>query len=91
MMMEKEDFILQMRLKSCLQTILELEPELKNLEIGKTLVREFRVLRSLLSRLPSIGVCEDDVTKVEEATMVFLRELRSPLKNTLSSKRDRLQ
>lgn len=72
---------LQSRLKSCLQAVLDLEPELMNHEMGKLMVNEFEVLRSLLDRLPAIAVVEQEVQKVEEATSVFLDELQIPLKD----------
>lgn len=72
---------LMIRVSNCLETILELETELKRFDMGKTLVNEFDVLKDFLSRMNNIEVCEEDVERIEAATANFLEELKEPLCN----------
>lgn len=67
------------RISNCLETILELEPQLEKIELGKSLLEEFDVLKDFLQRIDSVSVSEDDVERVEAATANFLEELRGPL------------
>jgi thiamine kinase-like enzyme len=78
-MMMKNTESLQIRIVNCLQTILELEQELKNLELGHVLIREFDVLKSFLQKIESVQIEEDDVLRIEKATENFLDELKVPL------------
>ncbi len=70
---------LQSRLKNCLQTILELEPELERLELGHVLLKEYNVLRSFVEKIDQVALQEQDVARIEHATANFLEELRMPL------------
>lgn len=70
---------LQDRLRNCLQTILELEPEIERLELGERLLKEFTLLKSFVERLGSVEVNETDVRRIEEATASFLEELKEPM------------
>lgn len=72
---------LHSRLKNCLQTILELEPELERLELGHELLKEFDLLKSFIAKLEDIKLEEDDVRRIETATTNFLEELKEPLAN----------
>jgi hypothetical protein len=67
------------RISNCLETILELEPELEKIEFGKSLLEEFDVLKDFLQRIDTVTLSEDDVERVESATANFLEELRGPL------------
>lgn len=67
------------RISNCLETILELEPELEKIELGKSLLEEFDVLKDFLQRIDTVTLSEDDVARVESATANFLEELRGPL------------
>jgi hypothetical protein len=67
------------RISNCLETILELEPELEKIELGKSLLEEFGVLKEFLERIDTVQLNEDDVERVEQATANFLDELRGPL------------
>jgi len=67
------------RISNCLETILELEPELEKIELGKSLLEEFGVLKDFLQKIDSVSLNEDDVERVETATANFLEELRGPL------------
>lgn len=82
---------LQCRLQSCLQAVLDLEPELMNHGMGKLMINEFEVLRNLIDRLSAIAVVEQEVRKVEEATSVFLDELQIPFKGVHSFRGGLLQ
>lgn len=67
------------RISNCLETILELEPELEKIEFGKSLLEEFGVLKDFLQRIDTVVLNEEDVERVESATASFLEELRGPL------------
>lgn len=67
------------RISNCLETILDLEPELEKIELGKSLLEEFGVLKDFLQKIDSVALNEDDVERVEAATSNFLEELRAPL------------
>lgn len=70
---------LQSRIVNCLQTILEMETDLRRLELGHMLLKEFNVLRSFLSKIDAVRIEEEDVVRIERATENFLEELRAPL------------
>lgn len=67
------------RITNCLQTILDLEPQLEKLEHGNSLLDEFAVLKSFLERIDKVELSEEDVERIESATASFLRELQGPL------------
>ncbi len=67
------------RITNCLQTILELEPELKQLELGHMLLKEFGLLKAFLLKVDKLDLEEEDVQRIENATASFLDELRMPL------------
>lgn len=67
------------RITNCLQTILDLEPQLKRLEVGKSLLSEFAVLKEFLSKAEFVDLSEEDVLRIEKATTSFLEELRTLL------------
>jgi len=75
---EKSHEGLQSRLRNCLQTIIELEPTLMKLDLGEPLLREFRLLRSFITRLDQLEIAEADVLRIEAATNRFLDELKTP-------------
>ncbi len=68
-----------MRISNCLQTILELEPELRKLEMGRALLDEFEVLKAFLAKIDKVEISESEVQRIEAATSNFLEELREPL------------
>lgn len=78
-MTEENTLNLQLRLKNCLQTILELEPDLEQLELGHVLLKEYSLLKTFIGQLEQITLFEEDVRRIEEATVNFLEELRVPL------------
>ena len=71
---------LHIRLRSCLQAILDLEPELKNLQMAEPLLAEFSVLKDIYNRLETLLIQEDDVKRIEDATASFLEELKGSVK-----------
>ncbi len=73
---------LQSRLRNCLQTILELEPDLELLRMSRVLSDEFAVLKDICERLGCISFHENDVERIEKATAHFLSELRSSMTNS---------
>ena len=50
-MLSETSMHLHMRLKNCLQTILELEPALERLELGHVLLKDYATLRSFIEKL----------------------------------------
>ena len=79
MMAENSDDSLHLRLRNCLQTILELEPELERLEMGAMLTTELDQLKTFIQRLDTGQLHEEDVNRIEDATTSFLNELRMPM------------
>lgn len=71
---------LQIRLRSCLQAILDLERELKTLHLAEPLLAEFTVLKDIYERVETIAVQEDDIKRIEDATAHFLAELKGSVK-----------
>lgn len=71
---------LQLRLRSCLQAILELEPELKNIKTAEPLLTELSVLKEIYGRLETLLIQEADVQRIEEATANFFEELKGSVK-----------
>lgn len=67
------------RISNCLQTILDLEPDLKRLELGHVLLKEFGILKAFLLKIDKFDLEETDVQRIENATASFLEELRAPL------------
>jgi len=67
------------RITNCLQTILDLEPQLEKLEHGNSLLDEFTVLKAFLEKIDKVDLSEEDVVRIESATANFLRELQGPL------------
>lgn len=65
--------ILQLRLKTCIQTILELEPQI--LKDGADYDKEFSFLKNYLKRVDHLDLLEDDVARLENQTSIFLAEL----------------
>jgi len=67
------------RIVNCLQTILELEPLVRTMELGRFLLPEFSALKEFLGDLDGVSLDEDDVSRIETATERFLHELMSPV------------
>ena len=66
---------LQLRLKNCIQTILELEPQIGADLSDRYFVEEFMALRRFLDSVEQMRLGEDDVERLESATATFLEEL----------------
>jgi len=80
--------ILNSRLQSCLETILELEEILEGSNRAeKNISNEFAVLRDAFKRLSTTSVSEQDVCQVEVATSKFLGEIRQTLADTQTGQR----
>jgi hypothetical protein len=81
------------RITNCLKTILELEPELRKLELGASLLDEFDFLKSFLKRVDQMQLSEEEVERIERATSRFLEELRLPFSQLMENRpdSDRLQ
>ena len=76
------------RITNCLQTILELEPQLEKLEHGNSLLDEFVVLKSFLEKIDKVELNEADVERIESATANFLKELQTPLAKAKSERKN---
>lgn len=70
---------LHVRLKNCLQTILELEPDMSSLHMRTEFRTELETLKEYLNRVEDLDLAEEDVQRLERATANFLDELRLPL------------
>jgi len=66
------------RLKNCLLTILELEPDLERLQLPDTFRNELAQLKQHLEKIEQIEFYEEDLQRLETATAKFLEELRLP-------------
>ena len=67
---------LQIRLKNCIQTILDLEPDMRAGIWGRHFDEERSTLKDYLQRVDRMNLAEDDVQRLENATASFLAELR---------------
>lgn len=66
--------ILQIRLKNCIQTILDLEPKMH--EKGEDCFdEEFSSLKKYLDRVDQMDLAEEEVLRLEAVTSSFLAEL----------------
>lgn len=66
---------LQLRLKNCIQTILELEPQIGTDVPERYFADEFLALRHFLDSIEQMQLGEADVERLENATATFLEEL----------------
>ena len=66
---------LQIRLKNCIQTILDLEPDMRAGIWGRHFDEELSTLKDYLQRVDRMNLAED-VQRLENATASFLAELR---------------
>ena len=81
------------RLKNCLLTILELEPELEHLHLPHAFHSELALLKQHFKKIKYIEFYEEDLQRLEMATAKFLEELRLPFFriHSVSAKRRLLQ
>jgi len=81
------------RLKNCLQTILELEPELERLQLPGMFRNDLALLKQHFKKIEYIDFCEEDLQRLEMATAKFLEELRLPFSHisSVSTNRGLLQ
>lgn len=72
---------LQLRLKNCLQTILELEPGM-HANGEDSFDMEFSSIKSFLSHVDQMDLMEDEVRWMEDVTVIVISELSNlnPLK-----------
>ncbi len=80
-MNEMTDILLKTRLRSCLQTILELEPCIVQTDAGPRMQKEFDALKKFLQELDQLNLTEEDVERVENSTNIFLEELSLPIQS----------
>ncbi len=69
---------LQVRLKNCLQTILDLEVDMEKYSLYENFKIEMTALKGYLKEVDAISLCEADVHRLEQATALFLQELSLP-------------
>ena len=72
---------LQIRLKNCLQTILDLEPDMDTLPARADFRPDMDTLKTYLARVEDMDLVEEDVQRLERATAHFLAELRLPMEH----------
>ncbi|GHU92007.1 hypothetical protein AGMMS49974_01630 [Deltaproteobacteria bacterium] len=78
---------LQIRLKNCIQTILELETDLSAEFLGSHFNNELTALKNYLQQVDNMMLAEDDVKRLEDATANFLAEIRLSNKGLPQQKR----
>lgn len=66
--------VLQIRLKNCLQTILELEPAIGD-QGAEFFAREFNSIKAYLEKIDKMQLAEEEVTRLEQVTTRVLNEL----------------
>ncbi len=71
---------LQVRLRSCLQAILDLEPELQKTETADFLLTEISVLKEIYNKIETLLIQEEDVKRIEDATASFFEELKGSIR-----------
>lgn len=64
---------LKIRLKNCIQTILELEPGMRN-QGGNFFDEDFLFLKTYLRRIDNMELAEEDVAKMESVVADFLSD-----------------
>ena len=69
------DTNLHLRLKNCLQTILELEDDIQEELQRSAFSEEFTKIRTFLERVEQMQLMEEEVSRMEKATATFLSEL----------------
>lgn len=75
---------LRLRLKSCIQAILDLEPQLEALDQSEVIKADLFRLKRYLRRVDAMQLEERDVHRLERVTESFLCELRLPLQRANS-------
>ncbi|MBQ9407062.1 MAG: hypothetical protein IJU37_10070 [Desulfovibrio sp.] len=71
---------LQLRLKNCIQTILDFEPGMRTCTLGLHFSKELDILKAYLAHVDHMSLAEEDVLHMEKATATFLDELKFFLK-----------
>lgn len=67
--------ILQMRIKTCLQTLLDLQPAMRRI-YQRNMAEDFSQLRAWLERVEQMPLAEEDVARIENITSELLKEIR---------------
>ncbi|MDR2503573.1 MAG: hypothetical protein LBD82_04210 [Deltaproteobacteria bacterium] len=70
---------LRLRLKNCLQIILDFKDDFGAMSFGVCFMTEFNILEGFLQKIAGLSVSEYEVRRVELATTQFLEELNHPL------------
>lgn len=73
---------LKLRLRNCLQTILEFKGDLDAIPFGMSFMPEFGSLENFLSQLEQVALDEAEVRRIELATDNFLSELKTLVENS---------
>lgn len=71
---EKDMSIFQLRLKNCIQAIIELEPGIRAAG-GNYFDKDFSSLKSYLELIDKMDLAEDEVEKLEKMTTNFIAEI----------------
>lgn len=66
--------VLQIRLKNCLQTILELQPAMRK-RYKSCFAEDFPRLREYIEKIQNMALNEEEVARLEKMTAAFLREV----------------
>ena len=79
-----ESDIKQLRLSSCIQTILEVHDSICQKQINAELTKRFETLERSLNSLEGNWISEADVVRVEETTNLLLGELQGAFRQNPS-------
>jgi len=76
---------LHLRLKNCLQTIIDLEMDISSLPMYVEFHNELKTIKEFINKIENLNVTENDVLRLEKATEKFLKELQLPLSRNMYS------
>lgn len=79
LIVETNESVLRARVLNCLQTILDLEPELEKHALAERLIAEFQHLKRTIRAIDSLELREADVERIERSTADFLEQIKVPL------------
>lgn len=74
---------LHLRLKHCLQTIIDLEIDISALPTYISFSDELKAIKSFIAKIENLDIDENDVLRLEKATENFLKELKLPMSKNM--------
>jgi hypothetical protein len=86
-----DEQLLQIRLRNCLQTILDLNENMGTNAFKLAFSEELELIKTFLNGLDSMILNEADVSRIEDATEIFFKELNTFFGSECSLKNDRVR